>query len=97
MKEVELITNHKPEFLKYLKSKFPLYHMSNIFFRDIHFGVLSYLQSQGKKVGYVEAEMIVRQVAAEYEKDGVFKKIDHQSWLLNYPEYMLPRVEKKAS
>ena len=97
MKEAEFIINHKTEFLKYLKSKFTLIHMSNIFFRDFHYGVMSYLQEHGMKVKYLKAEKIARQAGEDFEKNGVFRKIDHQSWLLNYPEFALPRVEKKAS
>jgi len=97
MNEFEFVANHKTEFLKYLKSKFPIYHMSNVFFRDFHFGVMSYLKEHGKRVMYPEGERIARQFGLELEKEGTFKKIDHQSWLLNYPEFALPRVEKRAS
>lgn len=97
MKAIEFILGHKVEFLKYLKSKFPLYHMSNIFFRDFHFGVIAYLREHGRKVSYNDAEKVASALGGEYEKDGILKRIDHQSWLLNYPEFMLPRVEKKAS
>ena len=97
MKETEFIISHKTEFLKYLKSKFTLIHMSNIFFRDVHFGVMSYLQEHGMNVKYLTGEKIAQQVGEDYEKQNIFKKIDHQSWLLNYPEFALPRVEKKAS
>ena len=97
MKEVEQILSHRSEFLKYLKSKFQLIHMSNCFFRDFHYGVMSYLEEHGMKMKYLNAEKIAREVGMSFEKDGIFKKIDHQSWLLNYPEFALPRVEKKAS
>ena len=97
MKETEFILNHKTEFLKYLKSKFTLIHMSNFFFRDFHYGVMSYLQEHSMKVKYLAAEKIARQVGEEFEKQNILKRIDHQSWLLNYPEFALPRVEKKAS
>ena len=97
MKEVEQILNHRSEFLKYLKSKFSLIHMSNFFFRDFHYGVMSYLEEHGMKMKYLNAEKIAREVGMSFEQDGIFKKIDHQSWLLNYPEFALPRVEKKAS
>ena len=97
MKEIDLIINNQKEFLKYLKNKFTLIHQSNLFFRDFHYGVMSYLEEHGKKVKYLDAEKIAREVSATLEQNGVFKKIDHQSWLLNYPEYALPRVEKKAS
>jgi len=97
MNESQSIINNQIEFLKYLKSKFTLIHMSNVFFRDVHYGVLSYLLDHGMKRKYQEAEKIAREVCEAFEKSGIFKNIDHQSWLLNYPEFALPRVEKKAS
>jgi len=97
MKEVEIILANQPEFMKYLKSKFPMIHMSNFFFRDFHYGVMSYLAQKGIKLKYYDAEKIAREVAAELERKGIFKKMDHQSWLLNYPEFALPRTEKKAA
>jgi len=97
MKEVDAIINNQTEFLKYLKSKFTLIHLSNVFFRDFHYGVLSYLEEHGMKMKYSQAENVAREVGARLEANGIFKKIDHQSWLLNYPEFALPRVEKKAS
>ena len=97
MKEVDLIVSHQTEFLKYLKSKFTLIHMSNFFFRDFHYGIMSYLNDHGMKMKYAEAEKVAHEAAAALEKNGIFKKLDHQSWLLNYPEFALPRVEKKAS
>lgn len=97
MKEVDSILNHHTEFLKYLKTKFTLIHQSNVFFRDFHYGVMSYLQDHGTKLKYQKAEEIARKVVKGFEEKGVFKKIDEQSWLLNYPEFALPRVEKKVS
>lgn len=97
MTEVDTIAANQTEFLKFLKSKFTLIHLSNVFFRDFHYGVMSYLEDHGMKLKYQQAEQIAHDVAALLEKNGVFKKIDHQSWLLNYPEFALPRVEKKAS
>jgi hypothetical protein len=96
-KAVELINNNQTDFLKYLKSRFTLIHLSNVFFRDIHYGVMSYLQEHGVKARYQEAEEVTRQVAAKLVQNGIFKPIDHQSWLLNYPDFALPKVEKKPA
>ncbi len=97
MQAANTILNNQTEFLKYLKSKFTLIHMSNVFFRDVHYGVMSYLSEHGTNVKYNDAEQVAREVGIAFEKNGIFKKIDHQSWLLNYPEFALPKVEKKAS
>ncbi len=97
MKEVDAIVNNQTEFLKYLKSKFTLIHLSNVFFRDFHYGVMSYLEEHNMKMKYTDAEKIARETGSAFEKNGIFKRIDHQSWLLNYPEFALPKVDKKAS
>ncbi len=97
MKEADSIISRQAEFLKYLKSKFTLIHMSNFFFRDFHYGVMAYLEEHGMKMKYQDAENVAHEVAAKLERSGIFKRIDHQSWLLMYPEFTLPRVEKKAS
>ena len=97
MKESQTILQNQKEFLKHLKSKFVLIHLSNLFFRDLQYGVLSYLHDHGRNVSYKAADRIAREVAAGLEQDGILKKIDHQSWLLHYPEFALPRIEKKAS
>ena len=91
------VIKNKSEFLKFLRSKFTRIHLSNIFFRDFHYGVMSYLEDHGMKMKYYDAEKVAREVASALEKNGIFKRIDHQSWLLSYPEFALPRVEKKAS
>lgn len=92
----DIILSNQSEFLKFLKSKFPLIHTSNIFFRDFHYGVMSFLDDHGMKIKYTEAEGVAREIGDELEKKEIFKKIDYQSWKLNYPEFTLPRVEKVA-
>ena len=58
---------------------------------------MSYLKDHGMKLSYANAERVAAEVGKAFERDGVFKRIDHQSWLLNYPEFALPKIEKKAS
>ena len=97
MNEVEHIVNNKAEFLKYLRSKFPLIHESNVFFRDLHYGLMSYIEEKlNNKLRYLDAEKITYTVAGELEKQGIFKKVDSRTWLLNYPEFALPRVAPAA-
>jgi hypothetical protein len=93
MKKIDLLTSNHTEFLKFLKSQFPLYHKSNVFFRDLQYGVIEYFASVKKmKVPYAEADGIARQLADNLEKKEVLKKLDHQTWVLQYPEFT-----KKAS
>jgi hypothetical protein len=84
------------EFLLFLKEKFPVIHNSNFFFRDLDYGVRSFLESKGKKTSHAESERIARALAGRLVAEGIFKQIDHQSWCVNYPQFALPRQEKAA-
>jgi len=96
MDEVRIVTDNHKDFLRFMKSKFPLYHLSNVFFRDLHYGVMNYLMGYRRKVNYSDGEKITRGVVAELEKLGILRPVDKQTWVLHYPEFQLPRV-KKAS
>lgn len=96
MNEVGIVLRNKSEFLNYLKTKFPLIHNSNIFFRDLHYGIMSYLMEHNKRINYTRCEKFTEKVTDEFEKEGIFKKIDNKTWTLNYPEFALPRKEKKT-
>jgi hypothetical protein len=84
------------EFLLFLKEKFSLIHNSNFFFRDLDYGMMAFLRSKGKKINHADSEKMALAMAERLVGEGIFKKIDHQSWCLNYPRFALPRQEKPA-
>jgi hypothetical protein len=92
-KATQTITNNTTEYLKFLKSKFKIYHLSNMFFRDMHYGTMEYLTKKGIKLTYLDAEEVTNEVAKHLENNGVLKRMDKQTFLLNYPEFWLPRKE----
>jgi hypothetical protein len=75
-------------FLNYLKAKFPLFHNSNFFFRDLHYGVKSYLEKKETPVSYAEAEKIAERLAEFFKEKEIFVWIDEKSWKINYPEFV---------
>ena len=90
MKHASEILDHRTEVLAFLKSRFPLYHQSNVFFRDIQYGIQLYLERQGIKAAYPEAEQIAHEFISTLEREKVLSPIDRQSWALNYPEFRTP-------
>jgi hypothetical protein len=84
------VLEHRTEVLTFLKSRFPLYHQSNIFFRDIQYGIQLFLERKGIKSGYPESERIAHEFASALEREGVLIPVDRQSWALNYPEFRTP-------
>lgn len=96
-KIVEYIVLNADDFLRYLKSKFPLYHESNVFLRDVHYGLMNYVEDRlRKKLNYLVAERLTSQVIQEFEKKGILKKVDGRTWLLQYKEFALPRSAPAA-
>jgi hypothetical protein len=90
MKYAPEILDHRSEVLTFLKSRFPLYHHSNIFFRDIQYGIQLFLERKKINARYPEAEQIAHEFVSALEREGVLIAIDRQSWSLNYPEFRTP-------
>ena len=97
MKQLAYVLDNHKEVLGFLKSRFPMYHQSNFFFRDVHYGILTYLERKNLKVTYPAAEQIAREFVRKLEKEGIFVPIDHQTWAVNYPEYRKPVVKPPAA
>ncbi|MEX2116881.1 MAG: hypothetical protein WEB37_08335 [Bacteroidota bacterium] len=87
-----LLENQK-DFFSFLKTKYTLFHLSNIFFRDLHFGVMSYLEWKNKPLSYPEAEELTRKLIGKLESDGILKNVDRRAFLLNYPDFKKPAVK----
>jgi len=87
---------HWKDVLSYLKSRFPMYHQSNFFFRDLQYGIQSMLVGEGKWISYRDAEIVARQFASEMERRNIFIPIDRQTWVVNYPDYRTPVTKMPA-
>ena len=96
MKTTTTILDQTEDVLAFLKTKFPLYHQSNVFFRDIQYGIRAYLEKKGKKVGYTVAEELAHAYTGKLEKDGIFHPVYHQSWVVDFPKYKTPSSKPAA-
>ena len=96
MKPLDYILHHRTEVLEFLKQHYPMYHLSNVFFRDIQYGIRTWLERRGEKMSYMEAEEIARAFVQTLEKEKVLTPIDRQSWVLNYPPFKKPAVAPAA-
>lgn len=90
MKELDYVLNNEKEVLGFLKSKYPLYHLSNVFFRDIQYGIQVFLIRKKMEIGYSDAEKIAWAFVARLEKEKILTSIDKQTWVLQYPEFKKP-------
>ena len=85
---LQLLKNNDEELLNYLKAKFPMFHNSNFFFRDIQYGIKSFLEKKEIKISYQTAERLAVEMAKHYEEKNLFVKVNHQAWTVNKVEYI---------
>jgi glycogen debranching enzyme len=91
-KKSQYIIGNQVEFLNFMRTRAQLIHLSNVFFRDLHFAVMEFLKKKNVKVGQTESEMVAREVALHFEKKNIFKKLNMQTWMLNYTDYAIKKA-----
>lgn len=83
----ELLKREKIIFLNYLKAIAPVFDNSNIFFRDIQFGIQKFLLMKGSPVNSEQAQILTAVLAKELEQDKILTPINHITWRVNYPAF----------
>ena len=94
--QLKLLIDNQKDFLKFLKTRFHLYHLSNVFFRDIHYGVMAYLSLNNMDHKYTKTEELTHKVIESLEKANILKDVGRLAWLLVYPEFKKPMVKPAA-
>ncbi|MBM4160034.1 MAG: hypothetical protein FJ217_02940 [Ignavibacteria bacterium] len=94
--KLKILTDNTREVLRFLKSKYHFIHLSNVFFRDLQYGVTAYFESKGTKLGYADAEELAAQYVAALERVNILKRITQGSWMLVYPEFRKTPVKPAA-
>jgi len=96
MNHLAYILANDKEVLRYLKIRFPVFHLSNVFFRDIHYGIMEYLRERKMPVRYPDAEKIARTFIEKLEQEKILRQMDHQTWMVQYAEFRTPQVKAAA-
>jgi hypothetical protein len=97
MNAVESVLHNEHEVLNHLKNRLPIFHLSNIFFRDIQYGIQSYLKGRRHKVSYTTAEAIARQFVAQLEKKKTLRPVDRQTWVVDHVAFRKPMEKPSAA
>ena len=81
------------ELLSYMREqRMPVFHNSNIFFRDLQYAIKDYFEDkEGVTIRSDLATELAGEVARAYERTGIFKRVNPQGYLLNYPELITPK------
>jgi hypothetical protein len=85
---INFVKYYPDQFFAYLKAQdYPVYHKSNFFFRDFQYGLWKFLTENRTKISYADVEKMAHEVVDEFEKQGLLRKINRQSFELNLPPF----------
>jgi hypothetical protein len=85
---INFVKYYPDQFFAYLKAQdYPVYHKSNFFFRDFQYGLWKFLTENRTKISYADVEKMAHDVVDEFEKQGLLRKINRQSFELNLPPF----------
>ena len=84
---LNMLKNNDEILLKFLKAKFPVFHNSNFFFRDLQYGIRSFLEKKDIFISYKESEKLANEIAEHFTGKGIFQRVNNQGWKVNYPEF----------
>ncbi len=87
MKEIEFAISNKKNFLDYFHSKFPTFHLSNVFYRDLRYALKYYLLSNKFTPPDVELETVLQALIREMVSDGILKPVSSGVWTVNYSDF----------
>lgn len=73
-------------FLNYMKVKYPLFHNSNVFLRDIQYGLRNFFARKDVKLSYQETEKLTDNYIHYLEEAQILIKLKENTWKLNYSE-----------
>lgn len=82
--EVEFLKENVSLFISYMKEKYVFINNSNIFLRDIQYGIKSIFEKRNRKLGYSELEKISAAFITFLEGKGILDKLSHNTWKVNY-------------
>jgi hypothetical protein len=73
------------------RTRKPVFHKSNVFFRDIEYAIRDYFDTvEREPVTLPEAERMARNVVELYTQSGILREVNNQAYVLDSPEWMTP-------
>ena len=80
MDYLQELKNNETIFLKFMGERYPIYTNSNIFLRDLQFGIQTFFERKDIKVKYPVAEELAFSFASYLEEKNDLQRLDEQTW-----------------
>ena len=82
-KYAEFLKQNEDLFFNFLKEKYPIFNNSNIFLRDIQYGVKSFFEKRDIKLNYKQVDFIADSIIQLYEEKNILQRLTKNTWKVN--------------
>lgn len=79
----EFLKQNEDLFFNFLKEKYPIFNNSNIFLRDIQYGVKSFFEKRDIKLNYKQVDYITDSIIQLYEGKNILQRLTKNTWKVN--------------
>jgi hypothetical protein len=79
---------------EFLREKYPIFFNSNIFLRDIQYGIRTYFERKDIIISYPLAEELAMKFTSSMESADILKRLDTKTWLVNF-KFKEPEIQTK--
>jgi len=94
MPTADIFIDYPYELFSYMREIHkPVFHNSNVFLRDVQYSIQDYFEDrQGTTIRDADAVRMAEEVARAFERKGIFRKVNPQGFLLNFPELVASKT-----
>jgi len=85
----DLLVSESEKFLHFFKHRFPVFHKSNVFYRDLEYSVRYYLESRNVKLHFNKLPEVTAKFIKYLESQDILRYISPRTWAVNYPEFVV--------
>lgn len=92
------LLNNKEIFFRYIAERFPVFTGSNIFLRDIQYGIKFFFEKKKIKLKYAQAEVLALEFISKLVESNDLSQFNKQTWKVNLvfkEEFVTEEVEEK--
>ncbi len=80
----EELKRNEEIFLKYLHEQYPVVYKSNVFLKDIQYGIKHYFEMKDVKLTYDQVEEAAKLFIDSLVSEKKLLPVDHKTWVVNF-------------
>lgn len=84
MNHLEELKNNQEMFFNFMKEKYHIFYNSNIFSRDLQYGIKQFFEKKDIKISYPISEELMKKFSEFLEDKGDLTKLNYNSWRVNF-------------